>query len=224
MLVHAALRIGDALVTLCDAMPTHGFVAPDRDAPVTAFITLYVEDADALHARALAAGATRSTRSTRPRPRRPRRLGARPVRPPLGDRDAHRGRLRGGDRAAHGGVRVTARRRRSRSPAGTQAPTTRPPRGRRSTRATVRKTFAGALEGESVAELLTCGELAYIANERVTRHARRPRAGRSCSSTAPGRAASGASSCPARAPASWPACAATRGWTHGRIALDYELG
>jgi PhnB protein len=58
MLVHAALRIGDALVTLCDAMPAHGFVAPDRDAPVSSFITLYVEDADALHARALDAGAT----------------------------------------------------------------------------------------------------------------------------------------------------------------------
>lgn len=58
MLVHAAIRIGESLVTLCDAMPSHGFVAPDRDAPVTQFITLYVEDADALHARALAAGAT----------------------------------------------------------------------------------------------------------------------------------------------------------------------
>lgn len=58
MLVHAALRIGDAIVTLCDAMPAHGFVAPDRDAPVSAFVTLYVEDADALHARAIAAGAT----------------------------------------------------------------------------------------------------------------------------------------------------------------------
>ena len=57
MLVHAALRIGDAIVTLCDAMPDHGFVAPSGDAwPV--FITLYVEDADAVHASALAAGAT----------------------------------------------------------------------------------------------------------------------------------------------------------------------
>lgn len=35
-------------------------------------------------------------------------------------------------------------------------------------RATVRKAYSGALEGESVAELLTCGELAYLANERVT--------------------------------------------------------
>ena len=58
MLVHAALRIGDSLVTLCDAMPAHGFVAPDREAPVSSFITLYVEDADAAHARAIEAGAT----------------------------------------------------------------------------------------------------------------------------------------------------------------------
>jgi hypothetical protein len=36
------------------------------------------------------------------------------------------------------------------------------------TRATVRKRYDGALAGESVAELLTCGELAYLANERVT--------------------------------------------------------
>jgi PhnB protein len=58
MLVHAAIRIGESLVTLCDAMPSHGFVAPDREAPVSSFITLYVEDADALHARAIAAGAS----------------------------------------------------------------------------------------------------------------------------------------------------------------------
>src|SRR5215218_8631264 len=55
MLVHAALRIGDSLVTLCDPMPAHGFVAPDREAPVSSFITLYVEDADAVHARAIEA-------------------------------------------------------------------------------------------------------------------------------------------------------------------------
>jgi PhnB protein len=57
MLVHAAIRIGDSLVTLSDAMPSHGMVAPDPEAPVPSFITLYVEDADALHARALEAGA-----------------------------------------------------------------------------------------------------------------------------------------------------------------------
>jgi PhnB protein len=58
MLVHAALQIGDSMITLCDAMPDHGFVAPDREAPVTQFITLYVEDADAWFARAVEAGAT----------------------------------------------------------------------------------------------------------------------------------------------------------------------
>jgi PhnB protein len=58
MLVHAAVRIGDSLVTLCDPMPSHGMAAPDHEAPVPSFITLYVEDADALHAQALAAGAT----------------------------------------------------------------------------------------------------------------------------------------------------------------------
>jgi len=57
LLLHAALRIGDSLVTLCDAMPGHGFVAPETEGPVTAWITLYVEDADALHARAVEAGA-----------------------------------------------------------------------------------------------------------------------------------------------------------------------
>ena len=36
------------------------------------------------------------------------------------------------------------------------------------TRATVRKAFSGALRGESVAELLACGELGYAANERVS--------------------------------------------------------
>ena len=34
-------------------------------------------------------------------------------------------------------------------------------------RATVRKRFSGALEGESVAELLMCGQEGYVANERV---------------------------------------------------------
>jgi PhnB protein len=58
MLIHATIRIGDSAVTMCDAMPSHGLVAPDSEAPVSSFITLYVEDADALYARALEAGAT----------------------------------------------------------------------------------------------------------------------------------------------------------------------
>jgi PhnB protein len=58
MLIHATITIGDSAVTLCDAMPAHGLVAPDGDAPVSSFITLYVEDADAQYTRALEAGAT----------------------------------------------------------------------------------------------------------------------------------------------------------------------
>jgi PhnB protein len=52
----AALRIGEELVTLCDELP--GLKAPDRDADASAFVTIYCDDADALHARALEAGAT----------------------------------------------------------------------------------------------------------------------------------------------------------------------
>ena len=43
-----------------------------------------------------------------------------------------------------------------------------PAEGPPSTRAVVGKAYAGALAGESLAELLTSGELAYLANERVT--------------------------------------------------------
>jgi PhnB protein len=52
----AALRIGQEVVTLCDELP--GLKAPDRDADASAFVTIYCDDADALHARALEAGAT----------------------------------------------------------------------------------------------------------------------------------------------------------------------
>jgi PhnB protein len=58
MLMFAALRIGDSLVTVCDELPDHGLKAPDPDGPVPAFVTIYCEDADALHARALDAGAS----------------------------------------------------------------------------------------------------------------------------------------------------------------------
>jgi PhnB protein len=52
----AALRIGDLLVTLCDELP--GLKAPDPDADASAFVTIYCDDADALYARAIEAGAT----------------------------------------------------------------------------------------------------------------------------------------------------------------------
>ena len=43
-----------------------------------------------------------------------------------------------------------------------------PAEGPPSSRIVVGKAYAGALAGESLAELLTSGELAYLANERVT--------------------------------------------------------
>ncbi|HEY4099097.1 MAG TPA: VOC family protein [Baekduia sp.] len=55
---HAELRIGDSLLTLCDPMPDYGLVAPDREGPVTSSLMLYCEDVDAVHARAMAEGAT----------------------------------------------------------------------------------------------------------------------------------------------------------------------
>jgi hypothetical protein len=91
------------------------------------------------------------------------------------------------------------------------------------TRATVRKRFSGGLEGESVAELLTCGELAYAANERVT-------------GTLDGRAGTFVLQHGAWEGGQWGfvvpgsgtgELAGLRGdarLDHGRIALDYELG
>jgi PhnB protein len=55
----AALRIGDLLVTLCDELP--GLKAPDPDTDASTFVTIYCDDADALHARAIEAGATQLT-------------------------------------------------------------------------------------------------------------------------------------------------------------------
>jgi uncharacterized glyoxalase superfamily protein PhnB len=56
-LMHAAVRIGDSTLMLVDEMPEHGALGPKalKGSPVT--IHLYVEDADATFARAVAAGA-----------------------------------------------------------------------------------------------------------------------------------------------------------------------
>jgi PhnB protein len=56
-IMHAELRIGDSLFTVSDAMPDYGFVAPDGGAGTYASILIYTEDVDALHARAVEAGA-----------------------------------------------------------------------------------------------------------------------------------------------------------------------
>ncbi len=55
---HAELELGDSLVMLADSFPDMGNVAPGAlgGSPVT--ITLYVEDVDAVVAKAVSAGAT----------------------------------------------------------------------------------------------------------------------------------------------------------------------
>jgi PhnB protein len=56
-LMHASIRIGDSTVMLTDEMPDFGALGPNalKGSPVT--IHLYVEDVDAVAARAVAAGA-----------------------------------------------------------------------------------------------------------------------------------------------------------------------
>ncbi|MEL7974587.1 VOC family protein [Isoptericola sp. F-RaC21] len=60
--IHSDLRIatekGVSTFTVAAAFPAEGAVAPDRDGATTGSFTLSVDDADAAHARAVAAGAT----------------------------------------------------------------------------------------------------------------------------------------------------------------------
>jgi PhnB protein len=61
LLMHADLMIGDSVLMLCDEMPgMERWVAPDSLKGTTAALHLYVEDADAAFARAIAAGAKTS--------------------------------------------------------------------------------------------------------------------------------------------------------------------
>ncbi|MFD6177666.1 MULTISPECIES: VOC family protein [unclassified Isoptericola] len=63
-IIHSDLRIssgsGWSTFTVAAEFPADGAVAPQPDGPTTGSFTLYVDDADAAHARAVAAGA-RST-------------------------------------------------------------------------------------------------------------------------------------------------------------------
>ena len=56
-LMHAAVKIGDSTVMLVDEMPAWGSVGPKALKGTTVTLHLYVEDADAFAARAVAAGA-----------------------------------------------------------------------------------------------------------------------------------------------------------------------
>jgi PhnB protein len=54
---HAELEIGNSLVMLADEYPPHGAVGPAPDGGSAVGLHLYVENADAVAARAIAAGA-----------------------------------------------------------------------------------------------------------------------------------------------------------------------
>ena len=55
---HAELEIGESMVMIADEFPDHGFLSPKTIGGTPVTIHVYVEDVDAVFARALAAGAT----------------------------------------------------------------------------------------------------------------------------------------------------------------------
>ena len=57
-IMHAEIKIGDSMIMLNDELPGMGEKSPQTLGGRTASIFLYVEDADAVHAKAIAAGGT----------------------------------------------------------------------------------------------------------------------------------------------------------------------
>jgi len=57
-LIHAAIRIGDSTLMLMDEFPQYGSLGPNALKGTPVVLHLYVEDVDAMVARAVAAGAT----------------------------------------------------------------------------------------------------------------------------------------------------------------------
>ncbi len=57
-IMHAEIKIGDSMIMLNDELPGMGEQSPQTLGGRTASIFLYVEDADAVHAKAVAAGGT----------------------------------------------------------------------------------------------------------------------------------------------------------------------
>jgi PhnB protein len=55
---HAELEIGDGLVMIADEFPDHGFLSPKAIGGTPVTIHVYVTDADAVFAKAIARGAT----------------------------------------------------------------------------------------------------------------------------------------------------------------------
>jgi len=57
-IMHAEMKIGDSMIFLASEFPDHGAFSPEHFGGSPASIVLYVDDADALFARAVKSGAT----------------------------------------------------------------------------------------------------------------------------------------------------------------------
>ena len=99
---HAELELGDSLIMLADEHPDVGAVGPRSVGGTPVSLHVYVEDADDVFERAVAAGAT-ATRAVETQFYGDR-LGASrgPVRAQVERRDPRRGRAAGGDGEARG--------------------------------------------------------------------------------------------------------------------------
>jgi PhnB protein len=60
--MHAELRIGDSIFSVCDPFEEFGLAGPDPDRPLSSSMLIYTEDVDALYDRAIAAGASALSR------------------------------------------------------------------------------------------------------------------------------------------------------------------
>lgn len=56
-IMHAAIKIGNSILMLCDEMPDFGALGPDSIGGSSVWLHLYFEDADAVMAQAVTAGA-----------------------------------------------------------------------------------------------------------------------------------------------------------------------
>ena len=102
---HAELLFGPMIVMVSDEYPEYGIRSASSIGATAVTIHLHVDDADAMIAQAIKAGATLEREADRRVLRRALGRGARSVRAPLADRTLDRRRDTGGDAAqVHGDV------------------------------------------------------------------------------------------------------------------------